>query len=121
MCQVRTGAYMSLLAPGQTDDTACHPRKTTTYILHVVSIITHTHDRRKSRTFFGKKKQRTNKKRRERKEKRRKRELYQVRDVTGRTKRSRGYGHQNTCIHIIRAYTLRVAVRCSKLERSSSV
>ena len=25
--------------------TACHPRKTTTYILHVVPITTHTHDR----------------------------------------------------------------------------
>ena len=35
MCQVHTGAYVSLLAPGQTDYTACHPRKTTTYILHV--------------------------------------------------------------------------------------
>ena len=50
--------------------TACHPRKTTTYILHVVSITTHTHDRRKS---IGKKKQRTNEKRKERKEERRKR------------------------------------------------
>ena len=30
------------------DYTACHPRKTTTYILHVVPITTHTHDRRKS-------------------------------------------------------------------------
>ena len=48
MCQVHTGAYVSLLAPGKTDYTACHPRKTTTYILHVVSITTHTHDRRKS-------------------------------------------------------------------------
>ena len=48
MCQVYTGAHVSLLAPGKTDYTACHPRKTTTYILHVVSITTHTHDRRKS-------------------------------------------------------------------------
>ena len=35
----------------QVDDcnyTACHPRKTTTYIFHVVPITTHTHDRRKS-------------------------------------------------------------------------
>ena len=48
MCQVHTGAYVSLLAPGKTDYTACHPRKTTTYILHVISITTHTHDRRKS-------------------------------------------------------------------------
>ena len=53
-CQVYSGAYVSLLAPGTTDYTACHPRKTTTYILHVliVPITTHKHDRRKS---FGKK------------------------------------------------------------------
>ena len=56
--------YLPLLAPGKTDYTACHPRKTTTYISHVVSITTHTHDRRKS---IGKKKQRTNKKRKEKK------------------------------------------------------
>ena len=55
MCQVHTGAYVSLLAPGKTDCTACPPRTTTTYILHVVLITTHTHDRRKS---IGKKKQR---------------------------------------------------------------
>ena len=54
MCQVHTGAYVSLLAPGKTDYTDCHPRKTTTYILHVVSITTHTHNRRKS---IGKNKQ----------------------------------------------------------------
>ena len=48
MCQVHAGAYVSLLAPGKTDYTACHPRKATTYILHVVPITTHTHDRRKS-------------------------------------------------------------------------
>ena len=45
MCQVHTGAYVSFLAPGKTDYTAGHPRKTTTYILHVVPITTHTHDR----------------------------------------------------------------------------
>ena len=65
MCQVHTGACVSLLAPGKTDFTACHPRKTTTYILHVVPITTHTHDRRKS---IGKKKA----KRKEDKEKERK-------------------------------------------------
>ena len=62
MCQVHTGAYVSLLAPGKTDYTACHPRKTTTCILHVVPITTHTHDRRKS---IGKKKQRKEKKTKE--------------------------------------------------------
>ena len=60
------GTYVSLLAPGKTDYAACHPRKTTKYILHVVSITTHTHDRRKS---IGKKKKK--KIRRERKGKKR--------------------------------------------------
>ena len=36
MCQVHTGAYVSLLATGKTGYTACHPRQTTTYVLHVV-------------------------------------------------------------------------------------
>ena len=66
MCQIHTGAYVSLLAPGKTDYTACHPRKTNTYILHIVPITTHTHDRRKS---IGKKKQRKEQKMKERKEK----------------------------------------------------
>ena len=48
MYQVHTGAYVSLLAPRKTDYNACHPRKTTMYILHAVPITTHTHDRRKS-------------------------------------------------------------------------
>ena len=69
MCQVHTGAYVSLLAPTKTDYTACHPRKTTTYILHVVVPITmHTHVRHRS---IGKKKQRKGKKRKERKGKKR--------------------------------------------------
>ena len=67
MCQVHTGAYVSLLTPGETDYTACHPRKTTTYLLHVVSINTHTRDRRKP---IGEKKQK--KKRRQRKERKEK-------------------------------------------------
>ena len=70
MCQVHTGAYVSLLAPGKTDYTACHPGKTTTYILHVVPITTHTHVRRKSK---GNKKQRKDKGK-ERKEKKAKKE-----------------------------------------------
>ena len=55
MCKVLTGAHVSLLAPGKTDYTACPPRKAITYILHVVPITTHMHDRRKS---IGKKKRR---------------------------------------------------------------
>ena len=55
MCQVQAGAYVSLLTPGETNYSDCHPRKTNTYILHVLSITTHTHDRRKS---IGEKKQR---------------------------------------------------------------
>ena len=35
MCQVHAGANVSLLMPGETDYSDCHPRKTTTYILHV--------------------------------------------------------------------------------------
>ena len=48
MCQVQAGAYVSLLTPGETKYSDCHPSKATTYILHVVFITTHTHDRRKS-------------------------------------------------------------------------
>ena len=49
MCQVQAGAYVSLLTPGKTKYSDCHPSKTTTeYILHVVSITPHTHDRHKS-------------------------------------------------------------------------
>ena len=70
MCQVHTGAYVPLLAPEKTGYTACHPRKTTTYILHVIPINTHTHDRLKS---IGKKKQRKERKIKERKEKTRRR------------------------------------------------
>ena len=69
MCQVHSEAYVSLLTPGETNYSDCHPRKTTTYILHVVSITTHTHDRRKS---IGEKKQRKEKNIKERKEKGRK-------------------------------------------------
>ena len=71
MCQVHTGAYVSLLAPGKTGYTACHPGKTTTYTLHVVPITTHMHVRRKS---TGKHKQRKEKRRKERKEKEAKKE-----------------------------------------------
>ena len=70
MCQVHAGAYVSLLTPGETNYSDCHPRKTTTYILHVVSITAHTHDRRKS---IGENKQRKEKKIKERKEKKKKR------------------------------------------------
>ena len=72
MCQVHTGAYVSLLAPGKTDHTACHPRKTTTYILHVVPITAHT-IRTTDASQLEKKKQRKEKKVKERKEKTRKR------------------------------------------------
>ena len=70
ICQVHAGAYVSLLAPGKTDYTACHPRESTTYILHEVPIAAHAHDRRKS---IGKQKQRKEKERKERKGKTRKR------------------------------------------------
>ena len=81
MCQV--GAYVSLLTPGETKYSDCHPRKTTTYILHVLSITTHTHDRHKSigeketkkrRQRKGKKREEKNETRRKRQAKRRKRQ-----------------------------------------------
>ena len=85
MCQVHTGAHVSLLAPGKTDYTACHPRKTTTYILHVVYITTHTHDRCKS---IGKKKHRKEKKIKERKEKRRKRKNEKGKEIKEKTRKA---------------------------------
>ena len=79
MYQVHTGAYVSLLAPGKTEYTACHPRKTTTYILHVVPITTHTHDRpnqvekkEKQKRKEGKGKKRQESEKRKRKGKKRK-------------------------------------------------
>ena len=68
MCQVHTGAYVSLLAPAKpTIPLATQERLPRTwYILHVVSITTHSHDRRNS---IGKKKKRREKKIKERKEK----------------------------------------------------
>ena len=68
MCQVHTGAYVSLLA--WKNRLYRLPPKTTTYILHVVFTTSHTHARRKS---IGEKKERKEKKIKERKEKRRKR------------------------------------------------
>ena len=70
MCQGHTGAHVSLLETGKTDYTACRPGKTTTYILHVVPITTHTHVRRKSSV---RKEKRNEKKRKKRKEKKRNR------------------------------------------------
>ena len=43
MCPVHTGAYVSLLTPGETDYTACHPRKTTTHVYITLRISYHTH------------------------------------------------------------------------------
>ena len=45
MRQVQAGAYVLLFTPGEIKYSDCHPKKTTTYILHVVSITPHTHDR----------------------------------------------------------------------------
>ena len=84
MCQVHAGACVSLLTPGETKYSDCHPSKTTTYILHVVSITTHTHDRhksigaketKKSKEDEGKKrKEKKNETKRKRQAKRRKRQ-----------------------------------------------
>ena len=86
MCQVHTGAYVSLPAPGKTDHTACHPKKTTTYILHVVRTTTQTHHKRKS---VGKKEQRKEKKKNERKEKTRKRNNEKGKEAREKTRKAR--------------------------------
>ena len=93
MCQVHTGANVSLLAPGKTDYTASHPRKTTTYVLHVVLITTHTHNRRKS---IGKNKQRKEKKIKERQEKTRKRKNEEGKERKGKKRpdKKRNQGKQ---------------------------
>ena len=71
MCQVYTWCIRLITCAWKKRLYRLPPKKDYhVYILHVVSVTTHTHDRRKS---IGKKKQRTNKKRKERKEKRRKR------------------------------------------------
>ena len=49
MCQVHTGAYVSLLTPEETEPLATQGRLPRIYYAYqVVSITTHTHDRRKS-------------------------------------------------------------------------
>ena len=62
--------FVALLAPEKNDYTACHQEKTTTYILHVVPITTHTHVRLKS---IGNKK-RKEQNRKSKKKKRKKQE-----------------------------------------------
>ena len=83
MCHVHTGAYVSLHAPGKTDHTACHPRKTTTYLLHVVprSPCIRTTDE----SQLEKKKQRKKKKIKERKEKTRERKNEKGKERKGQT------------------------------------
>ena len=71
MCQVHTGAYVSLLSRLEkpTIPLATQERIPTTYILNVVPITAHTHDRRQS---IGKKETKKRKKRKEKKIKKRK-------------------------------------------------
>ena len=103
MCQVHTGAYISLLAPGQTDySAACHQRKTTTYVIHVLPITTHTHDRRKS---IGEEKQRKEKKIKERKEKTRKRKN-EKRNGKTRQENTRGSKEKNDITVLFNHLTL---------------
>ena len=78
MCQVHTGAYVSLLAPRKNDYTACHPRKTTSYVSHEAFITTHTHDRSTSQL------QKKNKKKKKRQRKGKKREESEKKNKTER-------------------------------------
>ena len=66
----RTSHYSRLEKPTFPMYSDCHPRKTTTYILHVVHITTHTRHRRKS---IREKRERKKKNKEDRKENRRKR------------------------------------------------
>ena len=67
MCQVHTGAYVSLLAPGKTDYTASHPRKTTEYV-YITRSIYHYAYARQTQVNWKEKKKRKEKKIKERKE-----------------------------------------------------
>ena len=72
MCQVYTWCIRLITRAWKNRLYRLPPKKDYhVYILHVVSITAHTHDRRK---LIGKKKQGTNKERKEREQKRRKRE-----------------------------------------------
>ena len=67
MCQVQIGGYVSLLAPGKTDCTACHPKRLQRIYLQIVYFTTHTHDRRKSIRKMKHRKEKKIKGRKERK------------------------------------------------------
>ena len=54
MCQVHTGAYVSLLAPGKTDYTACHPGKTTRYQVYITRSTHHYEYARQTRVNWKK-------------------------------------------------------------------
>ena len=72
MCQVHTGADVSLLTPGETDYyTDCHPRKTTTYILHVRSTYHYAYARQTQVNWKKETKKRKEDKGKERKGKKR--------------------------------------------------
>ena len=84
MCQVNADAYVSFLTPGETKYSTCRPGKSTTYILHVVSITTRTHDRRKSNREKKQRKEKKTKqtekgKKREEKDQRSKKRQYSTR------------------------------------------
>ena len=73
MCQVHTGAYVSLLALGKTDYTACHPRNTTRYHVYIARSTYHYAYARQTQVNWKKEtKERKEDKRKERKGKTRK-------------------------------------------------
>ena len=73
MRQVHTGAYVSLLAPGKTDYTACHPRNTTGYHVYIArSTYHHAYARQTQVNWKKETKKRKEDTRKERKEKTRK-------------------------------------------------
>ena len=90
MCHIHAGRYVSLFAPGKTDYTDCHLRKTTTYISHIVPITTCTRVKRISiGTQKQRKKKRVGRKRKERKRKERKRKERKGKERKGKERKGK--------------------------------
>ena len=109
MCQVHTGAYVSLLAPGKTDYTDCHPRKTTTYLVYITRSIYHYAYARQTQVNWKKetkkiiedrgneRKEKKAKKKRKRKKKERKTRKTR-KDKTRRGSKERKRGKDKNCL-----------------------
>ena len=109
MCQVHTGAYVSLLAPGKTDCTACQPKKDyhvyiCTYYLSLPICTTYASQLEKrnkeKKEDIGK--ERTDEKAEKRKRKRKKEKTRKARkDKTRRGCKERRYGRLSEYIYFL--------------------